>query len=294
MRERTPFPEELVNRLPNLQLLLTTGQRNLGLDLEAFKNRGIPVIGTGGFSPELEETIRATTPEHIIASILAVTRNIATDDASVKSGGWQTQLVTGVSGRTLGLVGLGRLGTAVGKIMSMAFGMKVIAWSSNLTQERADEQAKAAGLAAADGNGVKTFQVVSREELFKSADVLSVHLVLSDRSRGLITAADLQHMKASAFFVNTSRGPIVVEQDLLDTLKQGKIRGAALDVYDIEPLPASSEWRNPRWGKDGTSNVLLTPHSAYVEERSINGFYKQQVENVSKWSNGQEMSWRLV
>ncbi|TQS31840.1 hypothetical protein Golomagni_07863, partial [Golovinomyces magnicellulatus] len=253
-----------------------------------------PVTATGGFSPELEEAIKATTPEHIIASILAVTRNIAADDASVKSGGWQTQLVTGVAGKTLGLVGLGRLGTAVGKIMNTAFGMKVIAWSSNLTQERADEQAKAAGLEVEDSQGSKIFRVVSKEELFKSADVISVHLVLSDRTRDLITATDLQRMKSSSFFVNTSRGPIVSEKDLLDTLKQGRIRGAALDVYNIEPLPANSEWRNPRWGKDGSSNVLLTPHSAYVEEASINGFYKQQVENVSKWSKGQEMSWRLV
>lgn len=294
MRERTPFPGELVKRLPNLQLLLTTGTRNKALDLVTFKERGIPVVGADDLPPEGINRTVVSTVEHIVASILAVTRNIATDDASVKNGAWQTQLSTGLSGKTLGVVGLGRLGAAVAKILHIAFGMKVVAWSTNLTQEAADQQAQAAGLSAASDDGAKTFKVVSKDELFRLADVVSVHLVLSDRSRGIITASDLQLMKPEAFFINTSRGPLVVERDLLDTLKQGRIRGAALDVYDIEPLPANSEWRNPNWGKNGTSNVLLTPHSAYVEEASMNGFYKQQVENVSRWREGQELSPRLV
>jgi lactate dehydrogenase-like 2-hydroxyacid dehydrogenase len=166
----------------------------------------------------------------------------------------------GLKGKVFGTVGLGRLGMAVARIMVVAFGMRVVAWSENLTQERADEKAREAGLAVEGPDGEKTFRVVSKEELFRTADVVSVHLVLSDRSRGGIAARDLEMMKPTAIFVNTSRGPLVVEKDLLDVLEKGKIRAAALDVFELEPLPLDSRWRTTKWGQDGRSRVLLTPH----------------------------------
>lgn len=285
MRERTPLPADLINRLPNLKLILSCGRRNKAIDMDAAQKRGIPVTAAADSKVGPVDS----TTEHIITMILSATRNIAQNDAAVRAGAWQTSFVTGVSGKTLGLVGLGRLGGAVARIMSVAFGMKIIAWSTNLTQDAADEQAKEQGLPVEQTNGERTFKAVSREELFTTADVVSVHLVLSERSRGLITEADLSKMKASAFFVNTSRGPLVVEKDLLAILKAGKIRGAGLDVFDLEPLPKDSEWRRSDWGTDGKSQVLVTPHVAYVEEGSINGFYKQQVDDLLRWSAGKPL-----
>jgi phosphoglycerate dehydrogenase-like enzyme len=177
--------------------------------------------------------------------------------------------------------------------MSLAFGMKIVAWSSNLTQNAADEKAKEMGLPLEtpdrDGKLDKTFKVVSRDELFRTADVITLHIVLSERSRGLITANDLFKMKPTAFFVNTSRGPLVVENDLLATLKEGKIQGAALDVFDIEPLPADSEWRSAEWGKGGRSRLVLSPHMGYVEEEVLSNWYAQQVENLERWARGEEL-----
>lgn len=294
MRERTPFPAELVNRLPNLELLLTTSHRNLALDLDAFKARSIPVATALETPPDDFTPIVDATPEHILTLILALAKNIASDDSAVKAGAWQTGFTTRLSGKTLGLVGLGRLGAVTARMLHAALGMKVVAWSPNLTQEKADEQARAAGLAVTLPDGTPTFASVSREELFRTADVVSVHLVLSDRSRGLITADDLHKMKPEALFVNTSRGPLVVEKDLLDTLKQGRIRGAALDVFNIEPLPTDSEWRTTAWGKDGRSEVLLTPHTAYVDQHSINCWYRLHVESLKRWKNGQELNSRLA
>ncbi|GAB0138647.1 hypothetical protein EsDP_00006873 [Epichloe bromicola] len=285
MRERTPFPRELIDRLPRLKLLLSCGNRNKAIDMEICRDRGIPVTAT----EDRKMGPVDSTSEHVVAMILAGCRNIPQNDAAVKAGQWQTSFVTAISGKTLGLVGLGRLGGSVARIMSVAFGMKIIAWSSNLTQDAADEQAIAQGLPVESAGGEKTFKAVSREELFRTADVVSVHLVLSDRSRGLITANDLCEMKPSSFFVNTSRGPLVVEQDLLGVLRAGKIRGAALDVFDLEPLPADSEWRSSEWGQNGKSQVLVTPHVAYVEEDLIKGFYEQQVEDVLRWSEGKEL-----
>lgn len=288
MRERTPFPASLIARLPNLKLLLTTGLRNNALDLAAFKERGIPVAGAVDKRRVAASAAKSigtdSTTTHCITLILALTRNVAQDDLSVKTGGWQTGAATGVAGQTLGVVGLGRLGAHVARIMSVAFGMRVIAWSQNLTQEAADEKAKEAGLAVENAQGEKTFKVVSREELFCTSDVISLHLVLSDRSRGLITSQDLSKMKKSAFLVNTSRGPLVVEQHLLDSLRVGQIAGAALDVFDLEPLPKESPWRSQDWGKNGTSRVLLTPHMGYVEEGSIGAWYEQQAANVERWA----------
>ncbi|CAJ2500002.1 Uu.00g028550.m01.CDS01 [Anthostomella pinea] len=285
MRERTPFPAELINRLPNLKLLLTTGGRNASIDVKACLARGVPVAGTTGGkgSPD-------STTQHCVALILALARNIPQDDATMKSEGWQTTAATGLAGCVFGTLGLGRLGASVSRIMHLAFGMKIIAWSTNLTQEAADEKAKGAGLPVEDANGDKTFKMVSRDELFSTADVVSVQLVLSDRSRGLIAGDDLAKMKKTALFVNTSRGPIVVEEDLLEAAKNGLIRGIGLDVYGIEPLPKHSEWRTTKWGAEGRSQVVLTPHMGYVEGDNISGWYAQQVENILRWQKGETMA----
>ncbi|KAF6823904.1 d-isomer specific 2-hydroxyacid dehydrogenase [Colletotrichum plurivorum] len=286
MRERTPFPKDLITRLPNLKLLLTTGLRNNSLDLPAFRDRGIPVAGTAGTADKPTNIGTNSTTEHCVTLILALARNVAGDDLAVKSGLWQTTTATGMAGKTLGVLGLGRLGVSTAKIMRLAFGMRVVAWSTNLTQEAANEKAQAEGLPVEGPDGEKTFKVVSREELFASADVLSVHLVLSDRSRGIVGAEDLARMKKTAFLINTSRGPLVNEKDLLETLNKGAIRGCALDVHDIEPLPVDSVWRTTEWGRDGRSRVLLSPHMGYVEEESLSAWYAQQVDNINRWQAG--------
>lgn len=287
MRERTPFPRDFIARLPNLKLLLTTGNRNLALDLSALRHRGIPVAGAVD-KAHPGSVGSVSTTEHCVAMILAAARNIAQDDREVKSGGWQTASAVSLHGKTLGVVGLGRLGVAVAKIMHSAFGMRVVAWSPNLTQEGADEKAGEAGFPVEDEGG-KTFRVVSKEELFKAADVVSVHIVLSERSRGGIGEKDLALMKPSAIFVNTSRGPLVVEEDLLNALDKGRIRAAALDVFELEPLPLDSRWRTTQWGKDGRSQVLLTPHMGYVEQSTLEGWYDQQVENLERWAKGEPL-----
>ncbi|KAI8185056.1 D-3-phosphoglycerate dehydrogenase [Colletotrichum sp. SAR 10_65] len=285
MRERTPFPKDLISRLPNLKLLLTTGLRNNSLDLPAFKDRGIPVAGSADKATGKQVGTNSTT-EHCVTLILSLARNIASSDVAVKSGLWQTDLAMGLTGKTFGVLGLGRLGVSTAKIMHLAFGMKIIAWSTNLTQEAADEKATSVGLPVEGPDGEKTFKVVSREELFSTADVISVHLVLSERSRGLVNADDLSKMKKTALFINTSRGPLVVENDLLETLKKGGIRGCALDVFNLEPLPTDSEWRTTEWGQDGRSKVLLTPHMGYVVEETLNAWYQQQVDNIRRWQAG--------
>jgi lactate dehydrogenase-like 2-hydroxyacid dehydrogenase len=279
----------VIARLTNLKLLLTTGLRNNSLDLIEFKARGIPVAGAADTPTGASVGSRSTT-EHCVALILAAARNIAQDDLAVKSGFWQTSVNQGLHAKVLGVVGLGRLGLAVAKIMNQAFGMKIVCWSQNLTQEAADGKAKASGLPIEGPDGEKTFKFVSRETLFESSDVISLHLVLSDRTRGLIGTDDLSRMKKSAFFVNTSRGPLVKEADLLDILKKGVIRGAALDVFDLEPLPMDSEWRTTTWGEAGRSQVLLTPHMGYVEEHTLKAWYEQQVENIKRWSSGEALT----
>lgn len=289
MRERTPFPAELIDRLPNLKVFLTTGHVNRAVDMAAMAKRGIPVVGAHDSGPGEEGNTINSTAEHTIAIMLALAHNVAADDASVHAGGWQTQTKMKLSGKTVGVLGLGRYGVVIARVLSAGFGMKVIAWSPNLTQGAADERATQAGLAV-ETNGEKTFKAVSKEELFSKADLITLHLPLSDRSRGLVAAEDLARMKPTAYFVNTSRGPIVVEKDLLDVLKQGKIRGAALDVFDLEPLPKDSEWRTTAWGSNGTSRVVLTPHAAYIEEDSMNGFYEQQLENLRRLEKGEELT----
>ncbi|KAK6209107.1 hypothetical protein LQW54_006560 [Pestalotiopsis sp. IQ-011] len=285
MRERTPFPGDLVSRLPNLKLLLTTGARNASLDVPALLERGVAVAGTLA-----ERQSPDSTTQHTVALVLGLARNLAADDAAVTAGAWQTRLNTGLSGKTFGTVGLGRLGAAVARIMHLAFGMKIAAWSANLTQEAADDKARAMGLPVEDAaTGAKTFRAVSRDELFAGSDVVSIHVVLSERSRGLVARDDLSKMKKSALFVNTSRGPIVNERDLLEAGKRGAVRGIAMDVYNIEPLPTDSEWRTTKWGEDGRSDVLLTPHMGYVEGDPLSSWYKQQVENILGWDKGEEL-----
>ncbi|KAK7968028.1 uncharacterized protein PG986_002305 [Apiospora aurea] len=286
MRERTPIPEDLVAKLPNLKLLLTTGKRNAAIDVKACRDRGVPVAGTDGGAKRRGPD---STTTHCVAMILALARNVAQDDTVMKAGGWQTEAATELSGKVFGTLGLGRLGTSVGKIMAAAFGMKVVAWSSNLTQEAADAKAREAGLPVEDEDGEKTFKVVSRDELFRTADVVSVQLVLSDRSRGLVNRDDLAKMKKSALFINTSRGPIVNEADLLDAASTGTVRGVALDVFALEPLPRDSPWRTTKWGEDGRARVLLTPHMGYVEEGTMASWYEQQVENILRWQMGEAL-----
>lgn len=277
MRERTPFPADLTARLPNLQFLLTTGLRNAGLDLPALRAHNVPVVGT--------KSSGSSTTQHCVAMILALARGLVADDASVKAGGWQTGVAVPLWGKgvTLGVLGLGRLGADVARTMVAAFGVRVVAWSPNLTQAKADEQARACGLEAG------AFEVVSREELFAGSDVVSVHVVLSDRSRGMVTKEDLGRMKKEAIFVNTSRGPIVVEEDLWAVLEEGKIRAAGVDVFEIEPLPKDSRWRTTRWGEDGRSQVLLTPHTGYAEKETFTTWYEQQVEAIQRWEKGEEL-----
>ncbi|KAL5358779.1 hypothetical protein BJX96DRAFT_183334 [Aspergillus floccosus] len=243
MRERTPFSAATLAALPNLKLLLTTGTRNLALDTAYCAAHNIPVAGTCTRPPGVSSTV-----QHTWALILALARHVARDDAAVKRGGWQGSLGMSLAGKTLGLVGLGKLGGQVARIAVQAFDMQVTAWSANLTQAAADAQAEALGLPAG------SFRVASsKEALFREADVVSVHYVLSERSRGVVGAPELAAMKPGALLVNTSRGPLVDEGALLDTLRRGGIRGAALDVFDPEPLPVDSPWRTTEWGCEGRS-----------------------------------------
>lgn len=287
IRERTPFPGALLEKLPNLKLLQTTGNRNLAIDLDAARRLGIAVVGTSFRGKHIDAPPGPdSTTQHTIALILALARNVPADDLAVKTGAWQSSLALPLTGRTVGIVGLGRLGIAVASILSQAFGMHVVAWSSSLTQETADEKAAAAGLPVESAWG-KTFEVVTKEELFRRADVVSVHYVLSERSRGVIGRAELALLKPSALLVNTSRGPLVDEDALLQVLKEGKIGGAALDVFELEPLPKESEWRSEKWGKEGRSKVVLTPHMGYVEEGTLRAWAEEVVRNLEKWGKGE-------
>ena len=283
MRERTGLPAEVIQALPNLRLLLTTGMANAAIDLKACSAQNIAVVGARGGKPSSLDS----TTEHHWALVLGLARNIARDDAVVKSGGWETSFPIGLKGKKLGLVGLGNLGGATARIGHLAFGMQVIAWSSSLDQQAADEKAKSFGLPAG------TFQVVSKEQLFREADVVSIHYKLSARSKGIVGAEDLQAMKTSALLINTSRQPLIDEEALLKVLKDGKIRGAALDVYNTEPLPADDVWRTTEWGQHGAAQVLLSPHQGYVEEKVMNDWYEETAGSVEKWLRGREISTKM-
>ncbi|KAI8662155.1 hypothetical protein LRP88_00320 [Fusarium phalaenopsidis] len=306
VRERITFPGSLLRQLPNLKLLLATGTQFEMFDLAAAKEMGITVVAapglgrtdqTGPVRPNIKKGRVHPTTQHTWALILALVRNVAADDAELKAGtGWQSGLATGLPGLTLGVVGLGRLGAAVARVAHLAWGMRVVCWSENLTQQKADQMAVAVGLPTDDGiEGSKTFQAVSKEDLFRSADVVSMHNVLSNRSRNTIGAKELQHMKPSALLINTSRGPLIDQDALLNTLERGGIRGAALDVFDIEPLPLTSPWRRANyWGRDGRSTLLTTPHMGYVDEGLMNTWYAETAENVERWVQGQDLLHRLA
>ena len=255
MRERTPFPRSLLERLPTLKLLVTTGARNKSIDVAAATELGVTVCGTGAHAPG--------TAELTWALILAVARNVPQEDAAVRAGGWQHTIGTDLDGATLGVIGLGRLGERVARI-GQAFGMDVIAWSQNLTDERAAEV------------GVRR---VDKDELLATADVVTIHLQLSDRTRGLIGKDELARMKPSAILVNTSRGPIVDEAALIDTLRRGAIRGAGVDVFDQEPLPQDHPLRE-------LNNVVRTPHLGYVTRKTYEVFYRDAVEDVAAFLAG--------
>ncbi|KAJ9616799.1 hypothetical protein H2200_000518 [Cladophialophora chaetospira] len=300
MRERTQFPRSLLTELPNLKLLLTTGMRNASIDMDAAKELGITVVGTSA-KKNATKGYDATN-EMTWALILGLAKDVARGDNVVKSpsissndpnkdvGGWQTTLTFGLAGKTLGLLGLGKLGAQSAVTGHLGFGMKIIAWSSSLTQEKADEAAESRGLPKG------TFKVVgSKKELFEQADVLSVHYVLSDRSRGIVGREELSQMKKNALLINTSRGPLIDESALVEALEAGKIRGVGLDVFDVEPLPKDSPWRKDKyWGEEGRSSVLVSPHMGYVEEETMHDWYGQQAAAVETWIRKGEVKGVIV
>lgn len=252
MRERTPFPRERLERLPNLRLLVTTGMGNAAIDTEAARELGIAVAGTGG------------TPTHTAeltwALILALARHVPAEDAAVRAGGWQHTVGVELSGLTLGVIGLGRLGSQVARI-GEAFGMNVIAWSQNMDTP------------------------LTKQELLRRSDVVTIHVRLSERTTGLIGAEELALMKPTAYLINTSRGPIVDENALLDALHNKAIAGAGLDTYDIEPLPADHPLRS-------APDTVLTPHIGYVTDASYEVFYGEAVEDIAAWLRGEPI--RLI
>lgn len=257
MRERTPFPRAMFEALPKLKLMITSGLRNAAIDMEAAKGRGVVLCGT--------QWGRDPTAPLTMGLILELTRNIGRENARMHAGEpLQAHVGMEIEGRTLGVIGLGKLGTKVSKL-AQAFGMNVIAWSQNLTPEKCQE----AGVT-----------YVSKEELFSTADIVTIHVVLSQRTRGLVGAEDLARMKPTAYIVNTARGPIIDENALLETLQQKKIAGAGIDVFSVEPLPVDHPFRK-------LDNMVLTPHLGYVTEDSFSGHYRQMVEGIDAWFKGE-------
>ncbi len=254
-RERTKLPRNLVAQLPKLKLVVTAGMRNLGIDLAACREHGVLVCGTGsGSSP---------TAELAWGLILALTRHIPEEDRSLRAGAWQKTIGIGLKGKTLAVLGLGRLGTQVARV-GLAFDMKVIAWSQNLTAEHAAE----AGCTR-----------VEKTDLFRMADVLTIHLLLSDRTRGIVGRDELALMKPTAFLVNTARAAIVDEQALVDALMNRTIAGAGLDVFEREPLPTDAPiLRAP--------NTVLTPHLGYVTRETYDVYFPQALEDIEAWLAG--------
>ena len=252
MRERTPLPRSVIERLPQLKLIASTGRRNASIDVEAATERGIAVAHTGY---DARSTIELTW-----ALILASARQVVPENANLRAAGWQLTIGESLHGKTLGVLGLGNIGSEVARI-GLAFGMEVIAWSQNLTADKA-----------------QTFgaRLVSKEELFRGADIVTIHVVLSQRTKGLVGAAELQAMKPSASLINTSRGPIVDERALIEVLRNRRIAGAALDVFDVEPLPRDHPFRS-------LDNVLATPHIGYVARELYRTFYGDTVKNIERW-----------
>lgn len=255
MRERTPLSRSIMEQLPNLRLIVSTGPRNASIDTGAAKARGIVVCGTRSAPNGAAELAWAL--------ILAIVRNLPAESASLREGGWQLSVGGDLEGKTIGVLGMGRLGGRVAKV-ARAFGMNVIAWSQNLTRERAEEQGA---------------QLVSKEELFREADIVTIHLVLSSRTRGIVGAPELKLMKPTAYIVNTSRGPLVDEMALIDVLRSRAIAGAALDVYDTEPLPQSHPFRS-------LDNVVATPHVGFVTRNAYELFYRDTIDDIVAWLSG--------
>ncbi len=257
MRERMAMPAKLIDRLPNLKLIITTGGSNRSLDKDHAKGKGITCCFTRGGDST------ATTVETAFALLLGHGRGLVYEDRMMRGGKWQTTIPTTIAGKTLGVIGLGRLGSRMARI-GKAFDMNVIAWSTNLTAEKA-----AAGGA----------ELVTKEELFSRSDYISIHLVLSDRSRGLIGAADFARMKTTGVLINTSRGPIVDEKAMLDALTSKRIGGVGLDVFDVEPLPADHALRK-------LDNATLSPHLGYVSDATYNEYYEDIIDNIANWMKG--------
>lgn len=258
LRERTDLPGEILRGLSNLKVIAATGRQNRTLDSATAAELGIPVMTTDGSGNGVYATV-----ELAWGLIIGLMRHIPAESAAMRAGEWQTRLGNALYGRTLGLVGLGKLGTRMA-LIAQAFGMNVIAWSPNLTPARAAD----AGATYAD-----------KETLFRSADVISLHLVLGDTTRGIVTAQDLGRMQPHALLINTARGPLVDQAALIEVLSQGRIGGAGIDVYDHEPLPADAKIRQ-------VANALTTPHLGYAVQETFESFYSQTVENLDGWLDG--------
>ena len=259
MRERTAFARSMFDRLPNLKLMITAGMRNAAIDFDAAKDHNVVLCGTN--------FARDPTAPLTMGLILELTRNIGRESARMHAGEpWQTHLGIEIEGRTLGVIGLGKLGTKVAKL-AQAFGMNVIAWSPNLTAEKCKE----AGVTYA-----------SKEALFSTADVVTIHVVLGPRSRGLVGREDLLRMKPTAYIVNTARGPIIDEQALLEVLQQRKIAGAGIDVFSVEPLPIDHPFRK-------LDNMVITPHLGYATAEVFSGHYTQMAEGIDAWLKGEPL-----
>ena len=255
MRERTPLPQAILERLGRLRLIVSTGPRNASIDLEAARQRGITVCNTGYSSHGAMEMTWAL--------ILSAIRYVPAETASVRRGGWQVAVGGDLRGKTLGIVGLGTIGTAIARV-AHAFEMETVAWSQNLNRENAEQA------------GVR---LVGKEELFRVSDVVTLHLVLSRRTQGIVGAPELNLMKPSAWLVNTSRGPLIQEAALVDVLQKRRIAGAALDVYDAEPLPPDHPFRV-------LDNMVATPHVGFVTRDTYETFYRDTVENIAAWLDG--------
>ena len=255
MRERTPFTSSLIERLPNLKLIISSGMRNRGIDIEAAKKNNVVVCGT--------KSVGKPTAELAWGLILALARKIATEDMNVRAGGWQQSIGEGLIGKTLGIAGLGNLGSRMAKI-AKAFDMNVIAWSENLTQERCEEF------------GVK---LVDKEGLLLNSDFLTIHLILSERTRGIFKAEDLCRMKSTSYIINTARGPIIDEDALINALKNKTSAGAGIDVFSVEPLPADHPFRH-------LQNTVVTPHLGYVEEENYRSYFSGYVEAIDAFLKG--------
>ncbi|MEM7249947.1 MAG: D-2-hydroxyacid dehydrogenase family protein [Pseudomonadota bacterium] len=256
MRERTPFPGSLLAQLPRLKLIVTAGMRNASIDMAGAAAHGVMVCGTSGLA--------TPTAELTWGLILSLMRYIPREDQATRDGHWETTVGWTLHGKRLGLLGLGRLGAQVARV-GLAFGMELVAWSQNLTDERAQEV------------GVER---VDKATLFTASDIISVHLVLSERTRDLVGANELASMKSGAFIVNTSRGPIINESALVEALRAGRIAGAGLDTFDVEPLPRDHPFLQ-------LSNTVITPHLGYVTVETLEVFYQQALEDIEAFLAGE-------